>query len=132
MRQLTGLECFFIENSGSIKAEQAAQFMQEQFRNSQLTVYAEPLSEQQTVLATLDISKEIIEYDAYAQRLEFVFIGTDVSEKIPLTYTINGVDLRYIGRCSVLPKVCGVVLYFSNYHRIKNSVARLNVVVSIN
>jgi hypothetical protein len=30
MRQLTGLECFFIENSGSIKAEQAAQFMQEQ------------------------------------------------------------------------------------------------------
>lgn len=131
MRQLTGLESFFIKNSGSIKAEQVAQFMQEQFRNSQLTVYAEPLSEQQTVLAKLDISKDMITYDAYAQRLEFVFIGTVKNEKIPLTYTIKGLDLSYIGRCSVLSKVCGVDLYFSNYQRIQNSAVRQKIIVSI-
>lgn len=131
MRQLTGLESFFTQHQGSVTAEQVAQFMQEQFNHCQLVVYAEPLSEQKTVLARLDINKEMISYDAYAQRLEFVFIGTVDSEEIPLTYTINGAMLNYFGRCSVLSKVCGVDLYFSNYKRIAGSSVRQKITISI-
>jgi len=131
MRQLTGLESFFINHSGSIKAEQVARFIQEQFSSCQLVVYAEPLSEQKTVLAELDIDAEMTNYDSYAQRLELIFSGTVNDEKIPLTYTINGLDLAYFGRCSVLSKVCGVDLYFSNYQRIKGSSARQKITISI-
>ncbi len=131
MRQLTGLEHFFTHHSGTIKAEPVAEFMQKQFNGSHLVVYAEPLSEQKTVIATLALNSEMNAYDAYAQRLEMIFMGEVTNESIPLTYTINGLDLSFYGRCSVLSKVCGVDLYFSNYKRVEGSVARQKITISI-
>lgn len=131
MRQLTGLTHFFDKYTGTIKAGQVAEFMQEQFAGSDLIVYAEPLSEQKTILAKLSFAAEMVNYDSYAQRLEFVFIGTVIDEQIPLTYIISGLNLTFFGRCSVLPKVCGVDLYFSNYKRSKNFCVRQKITISI-
>jgi len=131
MRQLNGLEKFLSTHSGFIKAEQVAQYIQAQFSNSHLLVYAEPLNEQQTLLADLTLNGELASYEPYAQRLEFIYTGYVDSCLIPLSYTINGVDLSFCGRCSVLPKVCGVDLYFSNYTRQEGFFARQKITISI-
>ena len=131
MRQLTGLGDFFIHHSGGIKAEQVAEFIQKQFNGSDLVVYAEPLSEQKTVLAILAFNPEMSAYDAYAQRLEMIFMGEVTNESIPLSYTIHGLDLSFYGRCSVLSKVCGVDLYFSNYKRSQGAAVRQKITLSI-
>jgi len=131
MRQLTGLERFLENHTGFIKPEQVAQYMQSQFKGSHLLVYAEPLGEQKTLLADLTIINDQMGYDLYQQRLELVFIGTVIDEKIPLTYTIYGQDLSYLGRCSVIPKVCGVDLYFANYVQSKGQKVRQKIVISI-
>jgi len=131
MRQLIGLERFLINHTGFIKPEQVAQYMQTQFKESHLLVYAEPLGEQKTLLADLTIINDQMNYDLYQQRLELVFIGTVIDEKIPLTYTIHGQDLSYLGRCSVIPKVCGVDLYFANYVQSKGQKIRQKIIIPI-
>jgi len=131
MRQLTGLERLLENHTGFIKPEQVAQYMQAQFKESHLLVYAEPLGEQKTLLADLAIINDQMDYDLYQQRLELVFIGTVIDEKIPLTYTIHGQDLSYLGRCSVIPKVCGVDLYFANYVQSKGQEIRQKIIIPI-
>jgi len=131
MREILGLELFLDANKGALKADTLAELMLQDLAQSHLQIYAEPLGEQQTVLADLTLLNDEINYDSFAKRLEMVFIGSVLNDAIPLTYSIKGKQLLVTGRCSVIPKVCGVDLYFSHYLREKNSQARQKFIFSM-
>jgi len=130
MRELKGLEIFLEDYKGMIKAEAVADFMQKQFIESHLRVYADALDEsQENVLADLTIQES--SYDAFSQSLSWHFSGKVLQEAIPLTYCIKGKQLQFTGRCSVIPKVCGVDLYFSDYQKKQDFLVRQKIHVSI-
>ncbi|MBE0470457.1 MAG: hypothetical protein IBX55_13245 [Methyloprofundus sp.] len=131
MREIFGLELFLDADKGGLTAEVLAELVRQDLAHSHLQVYAESLDEQQTVLADLTIANGEIHYDGFAKRLEMIFIGSVLDDAIPLTYRIKGKQLLIRGRCSVIPKVCGVDLYFAHYLREKNSQARQKIIFSM-
>ena len=130
MRELKGLGLFLDNYTGMIKANTVAEFMQSQFSVSHLRVYADPLEEEKITLLA-DLSLQEFSYDAFEQSIIWIFMGTVLDASIPLTYRIDGQQLQFTGRCSVIPKVCGVDLYFSHYQQQQGVRVRQKITVSI-
>jgi len=131
MREILGLEALSCSKQGILNSDVLAALMRQDLAQSHLQVFSESVDEKQrTVLANLALKGEI-NYDQFSKRLEMLYLGAVLDEAIPLTYAIKGKQLLIRGRCSVIPKVCGVDLYFSQYSRKSGSQARQKIIFSI-
>ncbi len=71
--------------------------------------------EQPVVLAELEVQAEDRVYDPFDKRIDLMLTGKITRDDCPpLTYCLQGKQFSVTGRCSMIPKVCGVDLYLSH------------------
>jgi hypothetical protein len=114
MREFHGLEKLCATKDRRVHSVDLAQLLISDLAESQLIIYGRNSSEQQLVLAVLELLAEDVQYDSFDQRLDLVFTGEIISDASPaLTYCLQGKLFSVAGRCSSIGKVCGVDLYLS-------------------
>lgn len=86
------------------------------------------------LLAELALLPETLVYDNFDQRIDFVVCGAILrNDYVPLTYLLQAESLVICGRCSVIPKVCGVDLYLQHsYTCVVGDIARQKFALPVN
>ena len=89
--------------------------------------------EKHVVLAAMALLPETLVYDHFDQRIDFAVSGPILrADHPPLTYHLQAENLAISGRCSVLPKVCGVDLYLQHsYSCVVGAIARQKFTIPV-
>ena len=84
-------------------------------------------------LAELKIIPGSLYYEMFDQRIEFTVAGEiENNQFVPLTYKVQGNKFGFYGRCSTIPRVCGVDLYLNqSYTQKVGDMIRQNFSVSV-
>ncbi len=73
------------------------------------------VDEQVVRLAELTPQADGVVYEPFDKRFDLIMEGRiERDDCPPLTYCLKGKQIRITGRCSMIPKVCGVDLYLSH------------------
>ncbi len=95
-----------------LKPADLAACLSEDLQACVCTIYGDDGQSQQAVLAKLFLLPETLYYHALEHRLELAVAGPILRNDCPpLTYRLQGKHFAVTGRCSMIPKVCGVDLY---------------------
>lgn len=114
MRELHGLKKLCATQSGLLHDDRLAKLLMADLAEARLVIYGKNQTEQPIVLAVLGLISDSVQYDSFDQRLDLVFVGEIIANLSPaLTYCLQGQVFSVTGRCSTIPKVCGVDLYLS-------------------
>ncbi|WP_305908163.1 hypothetical protein Q9L42_012000 [Methylomarinum sp. Ch1-1] len=90
-------------------------------------------AEEHVLLAVLGLQAGSLDYEKFDQRIDFMLAGEIIRDDcVPLTYRLQGDCFSITGRCSMLPRVCGVDWYIGGgYSGKAGDQARLKFKVSI-
>ncbi len=114
MREIQGVVELVNDNCQRLSYQILAEQLLEDMQNSHFFVYGKQ-QDVPVVLADLSLAEDSLVYDAWDKRLDLMFSGViQRDDCAPLTYRVQGQCLTVSGRCSVIPKVCGVDLYLSH------------------
>lgn len=114
MREFHGLETLCGTQQGLLRTDRLANLLMADLAEARLVIYGKNQTEQPIVLAILAPLSNSMQYDNFDQRLDLVFTGEIIANSSPaLTYCLQGQAFSVTGRCSTIPKVCGVDLYLS-------------------
>ncbi len=114
MRKFHGLKKLCENHQSLLTKNQLAQLLIEDLQKSQMRIYGKDTEDKPILLAVLPLQFESLQYSSFEQRLDLVFIGEIVADSsLALTYCLQGLEFSVTGRCSTIPKVCGVDLYLS-------------------
>ena len=113
MRHILGLENMLAQYPERLNARRFAELLLVDLRQCRCYIYGNAEDEEKSVvLAELALLPETLVYDIFEQRVDFVVSGPILRvDRVPLTYRLQGENIAICGRCSVIPKVCGVDLY---------------------
>jgi hypothetical protein len=82
--------------------------------NCRLTIQGN-VADQPVVLAELETLQDSVIYEPFDKRFDLLLQGRIVRDDCPpLTYCLQGKQLAISGRCSIIPRVCGVDLYLNH------------------
>lgn len=114
MRQEQGLKTLTQSYSGNLKATALSRLLLEDLKNCSCSIFGKTKEDVPVLLAELKIVPQSLSYEMLDQRIDFVVTGKILSHQyVPLTYVVQGEKYSFHGRCSTIPKVCGVDLYLS-------------------
>jgi len=114
MRQEQGLDRLVENFSGILSAKKLSRLLLDDLVDCQCSIYGKMVDEKTVLLAELKIVKDSLTYEMFDQRIDFIVIGEIINDQyFPLTYQVKGNLYGFQGRCSTIPKVCGVDLYLS-------------------
>jgi len=114
MRQEQGLDKLVQQSKGILSVKVLARLLLDDLANCRCIIYGKTVDEQAVLLAELRLIKESLTYEMFDQRIDFVVSGDILNDQyFPLTYQVKGDLYGFYGRCSTIPKVCGVDLYLS-------------------
>lgn len=114
MREFHALEKLCANQQEFLNPDRLAQLLMADLAESQLLIYGKDLDDKPIILAILTLLPESMRYDSFDQRLDLIFTGEISTNSSPaLTYCLQGREFRITGRCSSIPKVCGVDFYLS-------------------
>ena len=133
MRQVFGLNELLGGCSGNLTIKVLTGLLLEDLKNSHCLIIGETADDESVVLANMPIIADTLYYEMFDQRIEFVVAGPILVSNYPaLTYRVKGECFGFYGRCSTIPKVCGVDLYLSrSYTEVIGDVARQKFSVSV-
>lgn len=114
MRQEQGLDALIDQQSARVSAKVLSRLLLDDLANVSCKIFGKTADEVPVLLADLAIIPGSLRYEMFDQRIDFTVLGeiTNV-EYFPLTYRVEGKKYSFHGRCSTIPKVCGVDLYLS-------------------
>jgi hypothetical protein len=126
MRQILGLKNIHAKHPERLNAQKLAEILLNDFRQCRCYIYGTADNDSHVVLAELALLPETLVYDNFDQRIDFVVSGAIIRcEHVPLTYRLQAENLVITGRCSMIPRVCGVDLYLQqSYSGIVGDIAR--------
>lgn len=128
MRQIHGLTQLSDSQQSFLPIDKLAMLLMKDLTNCHCLIYGE---NQHQILARLDLVADSFFYDQFDKRIDLAVAGKIIStEHPPLTYCLSGLVFSITGRCSILPKVCGVDLYLSHYDE-SNGLARQYFSISV-
>jgi len=114
MRQEQGLELLTQNQRGQVSAKILSKLLLEDLEQCYCRIFGKNAADEAVLLAELKLLPETLTYEMFDQRIELVVVGDIVNNQyVPLTYQVQGKEYSFHGRCSVIPKVCGVDLYLS-------------------
>ncbi len=114
MRQEQGLDSLTEKQRGQVTAKILSKLLLDDLEQCRCKIFGKTANEEPVLLAELKIVSDSLFYEMFDQRIEFVVVGNIIDDQyIPLTYQVEGDKYSFHGRCSVIPKVCGVDLYLS-------------------
>ena len=133
MKQFHGLENFHQSHNGILKPKDLANSLQNELQDCPCHIYGSIGDDDKILLATLSLLPDSLNYDAFDQRIDFIVAGPITrNDCVPLTYRLQGKDFAITGRCSMLPRVCGVDLYLqASYTGTIGDVARQKFSIAI-
>jgi hypothetical protein len=134
MREIHGLENIRALCPERLHARALADLLLSALRLSCCYIYGQDEDKNSSVLlAVLDLLPETLVYDQFDQRIDFVVSGAILrSDYVPLTYRLQAENFAMTGRCSVIPKVCGVDLYLQHsYTCVVGDIARQKFAIPI-
>ena len=113
MRNISGLENLRSQLPERLNVQKLAELLLHDFRRCHCCIYGNSEDEDKNLLlAELFLLPETLVYDNFDHRIDFVVRGVILrADHVPLTYCLQAENLAICGRCSVIPKVCGVDLY---------------------
>ena len=128
MRRIHGLESLHRLCAGRINVRKLAAILLEDLQHCCFSVYGCLADGEPVLLAQLDLLPETLVYDDFDKGIRFTVAGHILrNDVVPLTYRLQGRLFAVTGRCSVLPKICGVDLYLQrNYTSVVGDNVRQN------
>lgn len=134
MRHVLGLETIRAHHPERLNARRLAELLLLDLRECRCYIYGNGEDEDKNVLlAELVLLPETLVYDNFDQRIDFVVSGQILrTDHVPLTYRLQAKSLAICGRCSVIPRVCGVDLYLQHsYTCVAGDIARQKFAISV-
>jgi len=114
MREIQGVAELVNDNRQRLSYQKLAERLLEDMQHSHFLIFGKQ-NDNTVVLADLPLAEDALVYDAWDKRLDLMFNGViQRDDCVPLTYRLQGQSLSVSGRCSMIPKVCGVDLYLSH------------------
>jgi len=114
MRQEQGLQALTQQLRGQVSAKKLSKLVLEDLEQCCCSILGKNADDEPVLLAELILVPESLTYELFDQRIELVVVGDIINNQyVPLTYLVQGKKYSFYGRCSVIPKVCGVDLYLS-------------------
>ncbi|WP_031432801.1 hypothetical protein [Methylomarinum vadi] len=111
MKQLHGLESLRQNSRERLGHPILAEQLLRDLRHCRCLLYGQREGAS-VLLAELDGQDDSLYYERFDQRIDLTLTGEIVRDDcVPLTYRLQGEHLVVTGRCSMLPKVCGVDWY---------------------
>ena len=114
MRKYQHISLLVKQNNGVENKTEFADLIMNDLKQSSCMIYGENADEELVLLAELQTQLDTIKLYSglFQQRIELVVEGKITNDQYPaITYSVNGATLRFYGRCSTIPQVCGVDLY---------------------
>ncbi|MGZ4959534.1 MAG: hypothetical protein ACXV7J_09790 [Methylomonas sp.] len=112
MRQMHGLEKLCQHHSGIPNARKLADLLLADLQQCRCRIYGCIGDDDKIVLAELSLLADSLEYEVFDRRIDLVVAGPILrADCVPLTYELQGNVFSITGRCSMIPRVCGVDLY---------------------
>jgi len=133
MKQFHGLEEFRQTRTRILKIADLADWLLNDLSDCQCRIYGCIGEDDKILLATLKLLPDSLNYESFDQRIDFIVTGPVLrNDCVPLTYRLQGKDFAITGRCSMLPRVCGVDLYLqASYTGLIGDLARQKFAIAI-
>lgn len=126
MKQFHGLVELRLTHPGWLKPQGLAALLLEDLQQCQCYIYGSLADDDKILLAGLSLLPDELHYEMFDQRIDLIVAGPILrNDCVPLTYRLQGKTFGISGRCSVIPKVCGVDLYLKrSYTCVIGDIAR--------
>jgi len=133
MRQEQGLEILTRGQRGQVSEKILSKLLLKDLEQCCCRIFGENSADEAVLLAELKLLPETLTYEMFDQRIELIVVGDIINNQyVPLTYQVQGKEYSFHGRCSVIPKVCGVDLYLSKtYTEVLGGSVRQRFFVSV-
>ncbi len=133
MRQEQGLDVLIQNHSGRLTVKVLSELLLKDLEQSVCSIFGKTESDNNILLAELKIVPQSLYYEMFDQRIDFTVEGEISNHQyVPLTYQVKGDKYSFYGRCSTVPKVCGVDLYLSkSYTENSDGLVRQNFSVFV-
>lgn len=133
MRQEQGLGTLIHQQKVRMSGKVLSKLLLDDLANVSCKIFGKTTDEVPVLLAELNIIPDSLSYEMFDQRIDFTVSGEIANiQYVPLTYRVAGEKYSFHGRCSTIPKVCGVDLYLSKtYTERQGDIARQHFSVSI-
>lgn len=133
MKRFHGLNNLFHLHQGLLHYSDVAAYLLTDLQTCYCEIYGCIDEDAEICLAVLNLIPESLNYDRFDQRLDLIVKGPILRNDCPpLTYRLQGKKFAITGRCSMIPKVCGVDLYLlKSYTAIVNDQARQKFSIAI-
>lgn len=134
MRLLHGLEKIRQQHPERLNASKLAEILLKDLQQCSCEIYGCDSDDKKILLAKMYLLPETLNYDSFDQRLDFCVSGQiNRADFVPLVYRLEGLMFGLSGRCSMIPRVCGVDLYLEHsYTGVVGDLARQKFSISIN
>jgi hypothetical protein len=133
MKQFLGLENLVTLNHGFLSSHDFARRIVDDLEDCRCLIFGCIGDDDKILLAELSLIADSLYYDMFDQRIDFVVSGTIArNDCVPLTYCLQGGEFAISGRCSMIPRVCGVDLYLqASYTGVIGDIARQKFSIAI-
>ena len=115
MRQFYGVSALLDSSPESREPRRFAEKLLEDLQDCHCRIFGALGDDVHVLLAELTLLPGGLEYEPFDQRIDLTLAGPILrGDCVPLTYRLQGRVLAISGRCSMIPRVCGVDLYLSH------------------
>ena len=124
MKQLYGLKALSRRHNACLTNKVLADLLMQDLQQCRCFIYGR-IDEVSVLLTEFVLQTDSLSYEMFDQRIDLTVVGEIIrNDCVPLTYRLQGTQFSITGRCSMIPKVCGVDLYLnSSYSGIVGDVA---------
>ena len=114
MRREKGLQKLIENYSGRLGVDTLAGLLLADLKVATFSIFGNPENEADILLSKLKIVPDSLYYEGFEKRIDFTVTGQIMANQcVPLTYRVQGDKYYFYGRCSTIPRVCGIDLYLS-------------------
>ncbi len=114
MRQEQGLAELTNQHKSKISVKTLSELLLEDLKDCRCNIFGKTAEEVPVLLAELTLIPDSLYYEMFDHRIDFTVAGfIENNQYVPLTYRVDGNKYNFYGRCSTVPKVCGVDLYLN-------------------
>lgn len=134
MKKIHGLELIYPPQQDKQNLPKLAELIMADLENCQCQIWGSIEENDNILLASLALLADSMSYERFDQRIDLVVSGRIIrNDCVPLTYQLSGKCLSISGRCSMIPRVCGVDLYLQkSYTGIVGDIARQKFSIHLN
>ena len=120
MQKIDGLKQLLGQQQTPLSIKTFATRLMDDLANCHCLIYGK---DPHRILAQLALISDSLHYETFDKRIDLSVEGKIIiADDLPLHYCLQGNQFAAKGRCSILPRVCGVDLYLNHYNENKGMI----------